>query len=241
MAVSAAKIAGVDRGNCNVRRDARFSLPAFIHDSGRHGARNAARYNERMPGGDEVKSTAPRVKLTYEDFLLFPDDGKRHELIDGEQYVTPSPNTRHQVISGNLHFIIREWLEQRPIGRVFYAPFDVVFTQFDVVEPDLLYMSNERAAGILTAKHVTGAPEIIVEIASPATRTRDETIKRRLYERCGVTEYWVIDPDLEVVRVCRREAPEFSRPAELANDRSDVLTSPLLPGLEIPLARIFAN
>jgi Uma2 family endonuclease len=193
-----------------------------------------------MPGGDEVKSTAPRVKLTYEDFLLFPDDGKRHELIDGEHYVTPSPNTRHQVISGNLHFIIREWLERRPIGRVFYAPFDIVFTQFDVVEPDLLYMSNERAAEILTAKHVTGAPEIVIEIGSPGTRKRDETIKRRLYERSGVIEYWVVDPDLDAVRVYRIEGGTFGRPTELANDRGDILTTPVLPGLEIALARVFA-
>jgi Uma2 family endonuclease len=107
-----------------------------------------------MPGGDEVIDRT--VKLTYENFLLFPDDGKRHELIDGEHCVTPSPDTRHQMISGNLYFIIRERLEQRPIGKVFYAPFEIVFTQFDVVEPDLLCMSNERAAEILTAKHVTG-------------------------------------------------------------------------------------
>ena len=143
-----------------------------------------------MSGSDEVKAASPRVRLTYDDFLLFPDDGKRHELIDGEHYVTPSPNMRHQGISGNLYFILRGWLEQYPIGRIFYAPFDVVFTQFDVVEPDLLYVSNARAARVLTAKHVTGAPELVVEIGSPGTRKRDETIKRRLYERSGVSEYW---------------------------------------------------
>src|SRR5262245_15825349 len=128
-----------------------------------------------MSGRDEVKS-ASRVKLTYEDFLLFPDDGKRHELIDGEHYVTPCPNTKHQAVSGNLHLLIRTWLETHPAGRLFYAPFDIVFTQFDVVEPDLLYMSNVRAESILTSKHVTGAPELVIEIGSPSTRKRDETI-----------------------------------------------------------------
>ncbi len=181
-----------------------------------------------------------RVKLTYEDFLHFPDDGKRHELIDGEHYVTPSPNTRHQAISGNLYFIIRSWLEQHPVGRVFYAPFDIVFTNFDVVEPDLLYMSNERAAEILTAKHVTGAPEIVVEIASPGTRKRDETIKRRLYQRSGVSEYWVVDPDIDVVRVYRAEQGMFGRPTELSAEAGDVLITPHLSGLEIPVSRIFA-
>jgi Uma2 family endonuclease len=200
-----------------------------------------ARYNERMPGSDDVRTASARVKLTYDDFLLFPDDGKRHELIDGEHYVTPSPNTKHQAVSGNLHFQMRAWLEQHPVGRVFYAPFDIVFTQFDVVEPDLLYMSNERAAGILTAKHVTGAPEIVIEIGSPGTRKRDETIKRRLYERSGVSEYWVVDPDLDTVRVYRREGDRFGRPVELSAEASDVLTTPLVDGLEMPLARIFAT
>jgi Uma2 family endonuclease len=107
-----------------------------------------------MPGSDDMRSPETSVdrgvKLTYDDFLLFPDDGKRHELIDGEHYVTPSPNTRHQRISGRLHLIIGSWLDANPSGQLFYAPFDVVFSNFDVVEPDLLYMSNERAAEILT-------------------------------------------------------------------------------------------
>lgn len=188
-----------------------------------------------------MRTAAAGVKLTYDDFLHFPDDGKRHELIDGEHYVTPSPNTKHQAVSGNLHFLRRSWLEQHPIGRVFYAPFDVVFTQFDVVEPDLMYMSNERAAEILTSKHVTGAPEIVVEITSRGTRKRDETIKRRLYERSGVSEYWVVDPELDIMRVYRRERDRFTRPIELAAERGDVLTTPLLSRLEMPLRRVLAT
>jgi Uma2 family endonuclease len=188
-----------------------------------------------------MKVPSPRVKLTYDDFLLFPDDGRRHELIDGEHYVTPSPNTKHQAVSGNLFFLIRSWLEQHPAGRVFYAPFDVVFTQFDVVEPDLLYISNERAELILTSKHVTGAPEIVVEIASPGTRRRDETIKRRLYERAGVSEYWIVDPDIEVIRISRNTDGRFGRPIELSAEAEDVLTTPHLQGFEMPLRRVFAG
>jgi Uma2 family endonuclease len=172
---------------------------------------------------------------------LFPDDGKRHELIDGEHYVTPCPNTKHQAVSGNLHFLIRAWLETHPLGRLFYAPFDIVFTQFDVVEPDLLFMSNVRAESILTAKHVIGAPELVIEIGSPGTRKRDETIKRRLYERSGVSEYWIVDPELDVVRVYRSEGERFGKPIELSSEADDVLTTTLLPQLELPLARIFAN
>jgi len=192
---------------------------------------------EPMAGNDDVRPTG--VKLTYDDFVLFPDDGMRHELIDGEHYVTPSPNRKHQKVSGNLHLLIASWLEEHPIGQIYYAPFDVVFSKFDVVEPDLLYMSNERATEVLTQANVQGAPEIVIEIGSPGTRKRDETIKRRLYERSCVSEYWIVDPELDVVRVYRRKSEEFDRPIELRAESGDVLTTPLLPELQLPLARIF--
>lgn len=194
---------------------------------------------ELVPGSDDLNTAGPGVRLTYDDFVLFPDDGQRHELIDGEHYVTPSPNRKHQQVSGSLHLLIAGWLEHRPIGQIYYAPFDVVLSRFDVVEPDLLYVSNERAGEVLTAANVQGAPELVVEIGSPGTRTRDETIKRRLYERAGVAEYWLVDPELDTVRVYRREADRFARAVELSAGAGDVLTTPLLPGLELPLSRIF--
>ena len=179
------------------------------------------------------------MKLTYDDFVLFPDDGKRHELIDGEHYVTPSPNTKHQQVSLNLIVEIGGWLKEHPIGRVFHAPYDVVLTLFDVVDPDLIYLSNERAAEVMTTQHLRGAPELVVEIYSPGTRGRDETIKRRLYERAGVSEYWCVDPELDVVRVYRRYRDRFARPIELSREAGDILTTPLLPGLTLPLGRVF--
>ena len=194
-----------------------------------------------MPGSDPVDPARSGVKLTYDDFVLFPDDGKRHELIDGEHYVTPSPNIRHQRISGNLHLLIGTWLDEHPIGQLFYAPLDVVFSNVDVVEPDLLYMSNQRAAQVMTSLHVKGVPELVIEIGSPGTRKRDETIKRRLYERFGVTDYWVVDPDLDLIRIYRRNGGHFDRAVELSRERGDVLTTPLLQGLELPLGRIFRD
>jgi Uma2 family endonuclease len=179
------------------------------------------------------------MKLTYDDFVLFPDDGKRHELIDGEHYVTPSPNLRHQRISGNLHFLIASWLEEHPLGKIFYAPLDIVLSNHDVVEPDLIYFSNERAARIAVPQHLRGAPELLVEIGSRGTRKRDETIKRQLYERAGVSEYWFVDPEIDVVRVYRRDGERFARPIELARESGDEVTTALLPGLALPLERIF--
>jgi Uma2 family endonuclease len=194
-----------------------------------------------MSGSDRVKPASSGLKLTYDDFVLFPDDGKRHELIDGEHYVTPTPNIRHQQICGDLFALIWTYLEAHPIGRVFGVPVDVVFSQFDVVEPDIQYLSNERAAEVITLQHVRGTPQLVVEIASPSTRKRDETIKRHLYERAGVSEYWIIDPDIDVVRVYRREGDAFGRPIELSREAGDVLTTVLLPGLELSLARIFRS
>ena len=180
------------------------------------------------------------MKLTYDDFLLFPDDGQRHELIDGEHYVTPSPDPRHQRISGNVHWLLRSSGSSNiRSDEVFFAPLDVVFSHFDVVEPDLLYISKERARDVMTAKHVKGTPDLVVEIGSPGTRRRDETIKRRLYERSGVSEYWVIDPELDVIRVYRRDGDRFERPLELSFEADDVLTTPLFPGLTMPLTQVF--
>jgi len=193
-----------------------------------------------MAGIDPANPSASRVKLTYDDLMLFPDDGRRHELIDGEHYVTPSPNIGHQEILGRLYLLIGNWLAEHPVGRAYFAPLDIVFSNFDVVEPDLLYMSNERAAEIITPMHVHGVPELVVEIGSKGTRRRDETIKLRLYDRSGVSEYWFVDPEVDVVRVYRREGGQFSRAIELSREAGDVLTTSLLPGLDLELSRIFS-
>jgi Uma2 family endonuclease len=192
-----------------------------------------------MSGSDAVRPAQSRIRLTHADFELFPEDGKRHELIDGEHYVTPSPNTRHQTVALNLAVLIGNYLDAHPVGRLFMAPFDVVLTDVDVVEPDLVYVSLERVVDVLTPKHVRGAPDLVAEIGSTSTRARDETIKRRLYERAGVPEYWYIDPDVDMVRVYRREGDHFARPSELSRESGDVLATALLPGLEMPLVRIF--
>jgi Uma2 family endonuclease len=177
-------------------------------------------------------------KLTYRDFMKFPDDGKRHELIDGVHYVTPSPVTPHQAVLGNLHFLIRQHLEQHPGGRVFLAPFDVVLSMFDVVEPDLLFISASRMR-VLTDKHVHGAPDLVVEIASRDTRRRDEGVKLKLYDRVDVLEYWIVDADADTIRVYRRRSGRLACVETLMHEPNASLTSPLLPGAALPLDRIF--
>ena len=195
-------------------------------------------YDERAEG-DMEQPTSRDTRLTYDDFLLFPDDGKRHEIIDGEHYVTPCPNQRHQVLLGRLYFEIEFFLRQHPgTGQVFLSPFDVVFTKWDVVEPDLLFLAKDQV-DILTEKNVQGPPAHVIEIASPGTRKRDEGVKLRLFDRGGVQEYWLVDPESNRVRVWRRQPDgSFTRVADLS--REDQLTTALMPQLTIPLMQLFA-
>ena len=115
-----------------------------------------------------------------------------------------------------------------------------MFSHFDVVEPALLFVSNARL-DVLTKLNVQSAPDLVVVIGSPGTRRRDEKLKHRLYERFNVGEYWVADPDIDVVRVYRLKDGKYLRAQELSLHHGDVLTTPLLPGLELPLAEIFAE
>jgi Uma2 family endonuclease len=123
---------------------------------------------------------------------------------------------------------------------VFLAPFDVVFTRWDVVEPDLLLVAGDQTS-IITDKNVQGAPALVVEILSPGTRKTDEQVKRRLFDRGGVREYWLVDPELELIKVFRRQVDgSFRRDAELTREVLDVLTTPLLEGFTLHLHKLFA-
>src|SRR6185503_17065023 len=179
------------------------------------------------------------TKLTYDDLVLFPDDGKRHELIDGEHFMTPAPGTGHQWVAQNLNRRLDAFVQANGLGRVYFAPLDVVFNPHDVVEPDLLFVSRPRL-GIITAPNIQGAPDLAVEILSTASRRHDEVRKLALYDRAGVAEYWLVDPEAETVKAFRRQGAHFGRPELLAARDGDVLRTSLLPGLEIPLPAIFA-
>lgn len=180
------------------------------------------------------------TRLTYDDYVLMPDDGRRHEIIDGEHYVTPSPVTKHQLVSRNLEYVIFDFLQEHPVGEVFDAPYDVVLSEIDVVQPDILYVSNARKS-IITEKNIRGVPDLVLEILSESTRKTDEITKRKLYERFGVAEYWVVDPVLDSIKVYRRVETSFERVAELSLEDDNSLTTPLLPGFTAPLGRIFTS
>jgi Uma2 family endonuclease len=179
----------------------------------------------------------PRQRLTYDDYVLIPDDGKRHEIIDGEHYVTAAPFVRHQQIVVRLTIALGGFVQINRLGEFLVAPTDIVLSPYDVVQPDLLFISSSRAS-IVEVKNVQGAPDLVIEIHSDSTRRIDQGVKRAAYERWGVLEYWMLDPGRKEADVWGRTAEGLRRRALLSAAAGDVLTTPLLPGLEIPLSEI---
>ena len=176
-----------------------------------------------------------RTKLTYEDLLLYPEgDGLRHEIIDGEHYVSASPNRRHQRIAGELYAQLRRQLVDTGRGEVYFAPLDVVFSQHDVVVPDLLVVLNENA-GVLRDAGVAGAPDLVVEILSPSTSKRDLTLKRKLYESTGVPEYWIVDPVAQVVHQHVAKGGRYRS----SGPHAERVFAGTIAGLVIDLARVW--
>jgi Uma2 family endonuclease len=189
-----------------------------------------------------MQSPSTPVRLTYRDLLALPDDLLRHELIDGEHIVSPAPGTQHQRVVLRLVLALGKHLEKHPRGELFTAPFDVLLSLHDMVEPDLLYIANWRRERQLNDKRLVGPPDLAVEVLSPSTRTRDETRKLRLYERFAVSEYWLIDPKNETARLYRLVDERLALVDTLSHDataRARDLATPLLPGLAIPLASLF--
>ena len=179
------------------------------------------------------------AKLTYEDLLKLPDDDKRHELIDGVHYVMSSPVLRHQRVVRRLGLSIGNFVDATGSGEMFPVAVDVVLSPYDVVVPDLIFVSEERRH-LLQEKNIPGPPDLVAEVLSPSTRHKDRLLKRRLFEREGVREYWILDPEKNTVRVLLLGPGGYGPGVELSAAAGDVLTSSLLPGWSLPLATLFA-
>ena len=171
-----------------------------------------------------VITTSVKPKLTYEDYASLPDD-ERCELIDGELIPMPSPKEIHQKILKlmTLRFFS---VEARGLGTFYFAPFDVILSSTNVVQPDLIFISNSRAH-IITEDNIRSAPDLLVEILSPSTAGYDRTVKRNLYARHGVGEYWLVDPYAKTVTVLILGANGYDTHAVFGE--GDILTSPALP------------
>jgi len=141
-----------------------------------------------------MSTIAPKgQKWTYEDYANLPEDGRRHEIIAGEHYVNASPSTQHQHVSKRLQYQLYTKIELAGHGVLYDAPIDVQLSEFDIVQPDLIIILNENVRKITPTK-IKVAPHLVVEILSPSTAGNDRTIKKDLYERSGVSEYWIVDP-----------------------------------------------
>ncbi len=179
---------------------------------------------------------AEKTKLTYADYAKTPE-GERYELINGELIQLTSPRVAHQRFFKKLGRRIDAFVEDHNLGEVFYSSTDVVLNDTNTVQPDLFFVSNERAE-IITPENIQGAPDLVVEILSPSTRSRDWGIKRDLYAEHGVKEYWLASTDEERVWVLLLGENGLYAVAAVY-ERSDTLISPTLEGFTLDLNDVF--
>ena len=185
-----------------------------------------------------MATTQPVVKFTYADYLTTPED-ERYELLDGDLIMVPAPNLKHQRVSAALHALLRQFIKDRALGTLLYAPCDVVLSETIIVQPDLLFVSREREHLLSSGENVRGAPDLVIEILSPSTDAKDRGIKRELYGKYGVTEYWLVDPIAETISIHRQRDGVLA--ATDIFGREQTLRSPLLTGLELHLDNVFAS
>jgi Uma2 family endonuclease len=180
-------------------------------------------------------SVPESLRFTYADYARLPDD-RRYEVIDGELYPAPAPTPYHQLVKQRIEQFLLEHVESGGLGQVLDAPCDVVLSRFDVLQPDIFFVSSGRLA-VIGEKYISDAPDLVVEVLSPGTRKRDRVFKSKRYARFGVREMWIADPDKKTIEVMVNTEKGFRREGLYVG--GDVLLSPLLPGLEVPLARVF--
>ena len=183
--------------------------------------------------------------VSYADLQRMPDDGRQYELYDGEVRVVPSPTNRHQVVLKNLVALLMEYEKQNG-GRLLFAPSDVVFTQYNVIQPDLLYFSEARRHLVQLDKPTDVPPDLTVEVISPGTSSHDRGRKQAMCARFGVREYWIVDPLEETVEIFVLEgnAYRLTQDFSVTNRSSSALpalalASPTIAGLRIVASQVF--
>jgi Uma2 family endonuclease len=184
-------------------------------------------------------SLTQRTRWTTSDIELLPDNGTRYEIIDGELFMSKQPHWYHQRVCGNLYAELHQWSLASGAGQASITP-GILFTEADNVVPDVVWISTERLAALMDeAGHLTGAPELVIEVLSPGLlqERRDREAKLKLYESRGVQEYWIVDWRLQQVEVYRREQAQLKLQKTLF--AADTVDTPLLLGFTCPVARLF--
>jgi Uma2 family endonuclease len=187
------------------------------------------------PVGDgtmEIKETAR--KYTYDDYASW-DDGERYEVIEGRVYAMTMPTVKHQSVSGRLYTQLGTFLEGKKC-EVFHPPFDVILDNKNVFQPDILIVCDKSKLD--PKKGCIGAPDMVVEILSPSSVGRDMLLKLKKYLQAGVREYWIIDPENEIVYVNILENKQYDI---REYKEKEMVPVSILDGFEIDLKRVFAD
>lgn len=185
-------------------------------------------YSQSIPEG--------KIVLTYEEYCLLPDDRNRYEIFDGELSATPAPRIKHQRASSRLNVIISSHIIPRQLGEIFAAPTDVILAPTTVVQPDLVFVANDRRH-IVTERAIEGPPTLVIEILSPTTSHTDRVTKAQLYARFGVPHYWLLDTDQQVLEAYELNDGEYKLAAKAQG--CEIFAPGLFPGLSIALADLW--
>ncbi len=182
-------------------------------------------------------SVPAALKFTYEDYCLLPED-RRYEVIDGEPFLTPAPTTRHQLVSQQIELVLGTFIRSNGLGIMIHAPCDVILSEHDVLQPDILFVSEKRRS-IVEERFVRGAPDLVVEILSPSTESRDRVSKAKRYAAFGVRELWLVDTEAKTIEILANRGEGFER--GVLFQAEDPVHSTVLPGLEFAAASIFQS
>ena len=179
-----------------------------------------------------------KVVLTYQDYAALPDDGRRYEIHDGELSVTPAPGRTHQYVLIRLAAALHTYVSAHHMGEAYAAPFDVILAETTIVQPDIVYVANDRLA-ILSERGCEGAPTLAVEALSPSTAHIDRSTKLQLYARYAVPSYWIVDSARRVIEVYRLVARSYAGPEAFGDD--GLADLPPFDGLRLDPASLWVH
>lgn len=175
-----------------------------------------------------------RAKVTFlaEDIWEMPDNGKLHEVIDGDLYVSAAPSILHQFVLGILYRRVAGHVEDEQLGLVLMAPTGLVLNTHNGLEPDIIFVSNARRE-ILTERAVEGAPDLVVEVLSPSTVSKDRNVKMRRYAAAGIPHYWIVDPYMPSIEAYGLSEHGYGTPT--VSGPGEMFAPTRFPGLTIAI------
>lgn len=177
-----------------------------------------------------------RKRFSYKDYVKLPDDGKRYEILNGDLKMSPLPITYHQEVVSNVFYELIFFIKKEESGRIFIAPYDVVLDEFNIVQPDIIYVSKENN-NIITEKNIKGSPDLVIEILSPSSAYVDLVEKKEIYEKFKISEYWIIDPQKQWLEIFSLKGSKYTSSVKI--DRKGKIKSSTLNKFNIDISRFF--